>query len=288
MPAQPVPGPSAQEPSAQEPPRGASPSGSPSPGEPPPGGPVARTRGGDPLLTEPPGPPPGSVAPIVPGADASGPAGTTRRLPTARPAGPPSIALPVLLVVVLFAGVAAVVLSARGDAGTPVAQTGPRATAAPTAPGAPPPASPSARRVGAPSAAAKPGASRSDDAFCRVAGDGLTRLGTDGFSALSKLATDAGDAAPEARQVLRSALDEGRRLSAVAPAELTEPLAALASAWSRVQAELERAGFSRTEIIAVALKYLADPTVALSWEALSRWTVHHCGVDLLDGRPAGT
>jgi len=271
MPTQPVPGPPTEEPSTEEP---------------PPGGPVARSRPGDPLLAEPPGPPPGSVAPIVPGADAPGPVGATRRLPAARPAGPPSVALPLLLVVVLFVGVAAVVLSTRGDAGVPVAQTGPRVTAAPAAGRTPPPAPPPG--PSAPSAAARPGTPRSDDTFCRVAGDGLTRLGTDGFSALSKLATDTGDAAPAARRLLRSAIDEGRRLSDAAPAEVTEPVVALASAWSRVQAELERAGFSRTEIVAVALKYLADPTVAVSWEALSRWTVHHCGVDLLDGRPAGT
>jgi hypothetical protein len=130
----------------------------------------------------------------------------------------------------------------------------------------------------------RPGPPAAASAFCAAAGSGLTGLGRKGLEALTSMASRAGDLTPQSRELVRTAVDDAARLEAAAPAELGAALQTLATAWSRLSAELERAGYDRTAIVGLALKYLATPGVALAVDALGRWTANNCGVDLIDGQ----
>ena len=112
--------------------------------------------------------------------------------------------------------------------------------------------------------------------FCTTARTGLVSLGSQGLSTLKSLATRAGDTAPAARAFVESAEAEATRLTQSAPPALTQAMGVLASAWSGLATELERAGYDRAAVAGLAIKYLASPAVAISWDALTRWAARNC------------
>lgn len=233
---------------------------------------------------------PTAQQPLVPGPpSARGP----RRRVAARP-----LLLGVLTVVALLVTVLAVRAVASPDRTSPVSArvrdwptSGP---SSPTTPAAPPAATTSTAAsrggpafTGDPAPASGGGTGTPDDAFCAAARAGLVDLGAQGAATLASLAVRGGDVAPQARDAVRSALERARALRDTAPAALTGTLDSLVTAWTDLSAALDRAGNSRTELIALSLQYLTTPAVALTWELLARWAGGHCGVDVVDGRPAG-
>jgi hypothetical protein len=126
-----------------------------------------------------------------------------------------------------------------------------------------------------------------NSAFCTSARAGLVSLGSQGLSTLKSLATQTGDAAPSARAFVESAEAEATRLTQTAPPALTQAMGTLAAAWSGLASALERAGYDRAAVAGLAIKYLASPAVALSWDALTRWAARNCGAGLAGGSPAG-
>jgi hypothetical protein len=119
------------------------------------------------------------------------------------------------------------------------------------------------------------------DTFCTSARSGLASLGSDGVEVLRAMATRTGDALPQARTMVENAVARADELRDTAPAALTDAVGTLGTAWSRLEAELDKEGWTRTEVLTLSLKYLASPAVAAAVEVLDRWTVTHCGTDLL-------
>jgi hypothetical protein len=150
-----------------------------------------------------------------------------------------------------------------------------------------PPTTAAATSGSAPTRSAAPSSPADGGPFCTSARTGLVSLGGEGLATLKRVASGAGDAVPQARNVVRSAVDQAARLRDAAPAALTQAIDTLAAAWSELSAALERAGYDRGAVAGLAIKYLASPVVAASWEVLTTWVVRHCGVNLVDGQPAG-
>jgi len=120
-------------------------------------------------------------------------------------------------------------------------------------------------------------ARRGSDGFCRVAGSALSAVGEHGASALRALATGSGDAAPQARALVESALTGMTELRKATPQALTGAVGALDRAWSGLASDLARHGYDRTSVVVLSFKYLADPAVASAADTLGRWVADGCG-----------
>ncbi|HEY6797701.1 MAG TPA: hypothetical protein VI248_23750 [Kineosporiaceae bacterium] len=227
---------------------------------------------------------------------------TTSPVPTAR-----STRRPLLVVVAVVASLVAVAVALRllvapaptRLAGVSWPTAGPGSPTTPANdrpwPGTVPPPS---MVVGAPGNAsappegptgpAQPTGAANDGLFCTSARIELVSLGSQGLSTLKGLATEAGDAVPQARGVVESAVAQAGRLQGAAPAELVQAVETLASAWSTLSAALDRAGYDRGAVIGLAIKYLTNPVVAAAWGAITVWVARHCGVTLVESRPTGS
>jgi hypothetical protein len=199
-----------------------------------------------------------------------------------------------LVLVMVLAGVLIARAAGLGPGHRPTIAT--RAVAWPeapaTSPATPPddhpwagtvlPSTPGAHPAPAPSDAG--GWQVTDTAYCTSARAGLATLGSQALSTLTTLATRTGDTVPATRAFVQQSLDQATRLRDAAPAILTDSFSTLVSAWSGLSGDLARVGYDRADLVALSIKYLTNPAVALSWELLTRWTASNCGVDLLGGQ----